>query len=178
MWLRRYSWSIINTTISIFCVRTQRLYVGRGTSKTLICFGSEKQSARSQGLKLNMLSPGFCVEKCGFRPLIFHGCMSWQRPDSVDLHWEHFNTIHVGNCALVRDLVICEIDLTMKTRQYIGLKQVAELYLIFTGAMPRGFVCQLHYHGGGSLLPREIRGSCLLLTPRHTCGLATPWRFH
>ena len=26
-------------------------------------------------------------------------------------------------------------------------------------------------------LPREIRGSCLLLTPRHTCGLATPVTF-
>ena len=27
-------------------------------------------------------------------------------------------------------------------------------------------------------LPLEIRGSCLLPMPRHTCGLATLWRFH
>ena len=137
------------------------------TSESLICFGSEKQSARSQGLKLNMLSPGFCVEKCGSRPLIFHGCMSWQRPDSVHLHWEHFNTIHVGNCALERDLVICEIDLTMKTRPCIGLKQVAELYLIFIDAMPTGFVCQLHYHGGGSLLCQTSTGDSWQLPFAH-----------
>ena len=141
-----------------FASAPQRLYVGRGTSETLICFGSEKQSARS---------PGFCVEKCGSRPLIFHGCMSWQRPDSVYLHWEHFNTIHVGNCGLVRDLVICEIDLTMKTRPHIGLKQVAELYLIFIDAMPRGFVCQLHYHGGGSLLCQTSTGDSWQLPFAH-----------
>ena len=84
----------------------------------------------------------------------------------------------LGKCASLRALAICAFDFI---KRHLWSLTEATYYsrcnLSSVTPCPQASFANFTIRAVAfcfAKLPREIRGSCLLLTPRHTCGLATP----